>query len=118
MPWFAGHIIMAFRYKTGEQHSIPVYENIVLIEAENSRDAHARALARGREDEGDSAGSLTWGGRPARMVCEGVRKVVECERGARPDSGSEVSYSEFEVGSEASLRALVAGESVDLTYAE
>jgi hypothetical protein len=65
MTWYAAHIVMAVKFKRGEQNRFPVWENIVLISAESEEEAFAKAEERGRCEEGDDGGTFTWGDRPA-----------------------------------------------------
>lgn len=119
MTWYIAHIIMFVRFKDGNQGKYPVWENLILIEASSGEEAWEKAELRAKEDEGDSQGSFTWDGRPATWVFAGIRKLITCgHRGERPTSGTEVSYSEFEVATEEVLQKLVRGETVELTYVE
>ena len=119
MPWFAAHVIMSVRFKDGNQDTYPVWENIILLEAPTDKEAWQKAEQRAIEDEGDSQGSFTWGGRPATWVFAGIRKLIMTDYlGARPESGTEVTYSEMELATAEDLRKLVDGESVEVTYVE
>jgi hypothetical protein len=119
MPWFAAHVIMSVRFKDGKQDTYPVWENVVLVEAATDKEAWHKAERRARDDEGDSEGSFTWAGRPATWVFAGIRKLIMTDYlGAPPASGSEVTYSEFELATAEDLRKLVDGESVDVIYVE
>jgi len=87
----------------GEQKRFTVWENILLICARNATEALRRARKRAKEDEGDSKGTLVWDGKPSRMVLGGIRRLIECEDpDTRPGDGTEVTYSEFVVESQAS----------------
>jgi hypothetical protein len=95
------------------QDRFPVWENIVLVEAENEEKAFAKAERHGRESEGDDGGSFRWGMKPARWVFVGVRKLTECVLdGETPGDYTEVSYSEFELESRDAVNNLAAGEPV------
>ncbi len=111
--WYAAHLILYVRLKEGPQRKYPVWENIVLIKARTDEEAFAKAEKRGQEEAGDDDGTFRWGGKPARWVFAGVRKVTLCEDPeSRPDDGTEVSYTELEVDSEQAVRKLVAGQPV------
>jgi hypothetical protein len=113
MNWYAAHIVMYFKQKGGRQKSFPVWENIVLVRGHDADEALAKAEQRGRDELLGDDGSIRWGGIPAEMKFAGVRKVVLCEnRESRPTDGTEVSYTELELGSEKAIRQFVAGESV------
>ena len=64
-------------------------------------------------------GDFTQDGVPARWVVAGVRKSVECDDSEeRPGHGTEVSYSQFQLDDEATLRRFLDEEPVALTYEE
>ena len=118
MPWFAAHAIMYFRLKSGEQR-YRVWENVLLVEAADSRQAWDRGIELARRDEGDSNGSLRIDDEPCALVFGGLRKVVEvshadCED--VPRHGDEISYSEFEVADADALRRLIDGEDTAVVY--
>jgi len=119
MSWFAAHLIMYVKLKGKRQSRFPVWENIVLIEADSEAQAFHKAEQRGRLEEGDDEGSFRWGSQPARWVFAGVRKLTTCEDPeTRPSDGTEVSYSELELDSQEAVAQLVAGEPVALRYNE
>jgi hypothetical protein len=121
MAWFAAHAIMYFKLKGGAQDRFAVWENVYLIEAEDVDGAWEKAEARARRDEGDDDGSLSVDGRPATLVYAGIRKMSEvshADEEGRLGSGDEITYSEFEVSDEKSVRALVAGEEVSVRYSK
>jgi hypothetical protein len=108
---------MYIRFKEAPQKDFPVWENIVLVEAPSRDEAFDKAVRRGREDEGDSSGSLTVGGRPAEWVFGGVRKLCECvDPDERPGDGTEVSYLEFDLESPEQLERYVNGKPVPLHW--
>ncbi len=116
MSWYAAHIVMYIRFQEPPQRDFRVWENIVLIEAPSRDAALEKAIRRGREDEGDSSGSLTWGGRPAEWVLGGVRKICECvDPDKTPGDGTEVSYLEFDLESLEQLERYVNSKSVCLS---
>ena len=120
MAWYAAHIVTYFRRKRSPQpRRFVVWENVVLIRAASDEEAFARAEERGRRDAGDPDESLRINGRPAEMVFAGVRKVVLCQdEDRRPGDGTEVTYTEMQLGSEEMIRKLVAGEPVSATIAD
>ncbi|MRR55060.1 MAG: DUF4288 domain-containing protein [Deltaproteobacteria bacterium] len=119
MPWFAASAIMFVKYKDGKQNGYPVWENVHLIEATTPEEAEQKAIKRAKEDEGDSSGSFVWNDRPATWMFAGIRKILAV---SHPDlngtqfDGAEVTFSEFEVTTEADLNALVNGEDVRILY--
>jgi hypothetical protein len=121
MAWFAAHAIMYFKLKSGVQDSFTIWENVYLIEADNSDQVREKACEWAQREEGDSDGSLRVDGQPATQVFAGLRKIVavshwEEEGQLRP--GDEITYSEFQVPDEKSVRALVNGEEVSVEYIE
>jgi len=127
MAWFSAHVILYVKFKDGRQDSYPVWENIFLVQAGGEEEAMRKAVEYGKQGEGDSSGTFTWGGRPATWVLAGVRKLITCQGLASgpvgtseeyPKDGTEVSYSQFEVADEESLRKLADGEPVPIVYEE
>lgn len=119
MSWYAAHVILYTKFKDGVQDVFPVWENVYLIEAASGDQAIQKATRLGQEAEGDSSGSYRYAGRLAQWVFAGVRKVIECQRSEqRPESGTEVTYSVFQVSDEETLRRLAAGEEVGVSYEE
>jgi hypothetical protein len=115
MNLYSAHIILYVQFKTGRQRKFPVWENIVLFSAGSSDAAFAKAEAYGRAEVDDEDESFTWGGKPARWVFAGVRKVTPCHvASSRSLDGVEVACNEYEVSSLAAIEHLVAGEQVEL----
>ncbi len=115
--WYAAHVILYVQLKEQPQRHYPIWENIVLIKAGTDEEAFAKAEARGKEEEGDDDGSFRWGGKPARWVFAGIRKLTLCEDPQkRPDDGTEISYTEMEVDSEQAVQKLVDGQPVAVKY--
>lgn len=118
---YAAHLILAIKYREPPQDRIPLYENVVLIDAGSDDEAWEKAEQIGREDAASDDPSFRWDDRPARLEFVGVRKVVSCQpRGLsqRMESGAELTYSQMSVRTEADLRKLVNGEPVDVVYEE
>jgi hypothetical protein len=119
MSWFAAHIIMSVKLKAKLQRRFPVWENIVLVEADSEERAFQRAERRGRLDEGDDDGTFTWGGQPATWVFAGVRKLTACEDfDTQPKNGTEISFLEFELDSKEAVRRLAQGRQVQMRLRE
>lgn len=119
MSWFAAHIILRVELRRQPQSRFPLWENIVLLQADTEEEAWAKAEQRGREDEGDEDGGFRWGGQPARWVFAGVRKLTLCQDGdKRPRDGTEVSFNELEVSSEEAIAKLLAGQPVSVKLAD
>lgn len=119
MPWFAAHAILYFQVKEGVQDSYLVHENVLLIEAETSDQAWVVAADLARQEEGDDSGTLRIGGRPARRMFGGIRKIVSVlHRGmeAQPGNGDEITYSEFSLTDRSALDRLIEGVDVDVRY--
>jgi hypothetical protein len=117
--WYAAHLLMYVKRKNKSRGRIPVWENIVLFKAESEEAAIAKALERGKQDEGDDGGTFRWAGEPATWVFAGIRKLTLCEDSEkRPLDGTEISYTEMEIDSEESLADLVAGKSKEVLLTE
>jgi hypothetical protein len=119
MAWYAAHVVMHYELAGESQDGFAGYENIFLVEADTPARAQECGADYGRADETDCSGTLTVNGRPARLVFDGVRKVVEvlhAPGGSHPAAGDEVSYSEFEVADRDHLRRFAAGEAVPLRH--
>ena len=119
MPWYAASAIMFVKFKDGNQDTYPVWENVHLIEATTPEEAEEKAIRRAREEEGDDSGSFTWNKKPATWVFAGLRKLLSVSHPDLDDNeldGAEVTFSEFEVTTEADLDALVNGEDVKVLY--
>ena len=115
--WYSAHIVMFVELANNRQDRFPVWENIVLIEADTEDQAFEKAERCGRRGEGDDGGNFRWGNQPARWVFAGVRKLTECALVAdRPGDGTEVSYSELEVDSRAAIDQFVTGDPVNVCY--
>jgi hypothetical protein len=119
MAWFAASAIMFVEFKDGVQDCYPVWENVLLIEAEDGNAAFRLATDRAKEVEGDSRGSFRWDDRPARWVFAGIRKLLTVSHRHAGDelrSGDEVTFTEFLLNDRAALDRLVDGEGVALEY--
>ena len=114
MNLYSAHIILYVELKSGRQRKIPVWENIVLFSAGSSDAAFTKAESYGRA-EADDDDSFTWGGKPAKWVFAGVRKVTPSRVAAsRSLDGVEVACNEYEVSTLSAIERLVAGEQVEL----
>lgn len=119
MAWFAANAVMYFKLKSGMQDSYTIWENVYLIEADDVDDAWDKAEARARQEEGDDEGTLLVDERPATLVFAGIRllsEVSHLEAEGVLGSGDELTYSEFQVSDETSIRRLVEGEEVSVKY--
>jgi hypothetical protein len=121
MPWYASHAVLYVEFKEGPQDDYYVWENVHLIEAADGKEAHEKAYEVARRDEGDSGGSFTFGGRPARWVLAGIRKLITVSHmsGTRElASGDEVTFSAMRVADLDTVRKLAAGDEVTVVYEE
>ncbi len=117
MNWYAAHAVMYIKFKDRQQEKYPLWENILLIAAESDEEAQAKAVARAKEDEGDSEGTFTWEGLPATWCFGGIRKLVTCEsEDGRPTEGTEITYLEMEANNQADFERFMAGEPVTMKY--
>jgi len=121
MAWYAAHAIMYFKLKGATQERFTIWENVFLIESEDSDSAWVKAVEWAKREEGDSDGSLTVDGQPATLVFAGIRKLITVshwEQEGKLKHGDEITYSEFQVSNEESIRELVAGNEVAVEYVE
>ncbi len=119
MSWYAAHLVMYVKLKDHPQRQYPVWENIVLIQADSEDEAIAKGERRGHEDAGDDAGSFRWAGKPAEWVFGGVRKLTSCQdQEKRPADGTEVSYIELEAASKEALAKFIQGDPVSMRVAD
>jgi hypothetical protein len=113
MPWYGVHVVMAVRFKDGNQNAFPAWENVYLVEAGNPTLAERKGQKIGQEFEGDSKGTFQWNGRAARWEFAGVRKAVEVSGRAplknEPGDGSEITYSKLEFDDEKTLTRYASG---------
>lgn len=121
MPWFTAHAIMVVEFETGLQEQYPVYENILLIQADDSDAAWAKAEHRARQDEELAFDTFTWESRSARLVFRGVRKLIavahEFDHG-QLGHGNELSYAALSLASADQVQALATGAPVFVQYLE
>jgi hypothetical protein len=104
---------MFVELKTASQKRFPVWENVVLIQAKNEEKAFEQAERHGRAEEGDDGGTFEWGESPARWIFAGVRKLTECDRvSISLASGTELTYTEFEVDSRDDVKRLASSKPV------
>jgi hypothetical protein len=109
MAWYAAHAIMYFKLKGVAQERFTIWENVFLIESEDNDSAFAKAVEWAKREEGDSDGSLTVNDQPATLVFAGIRKLITVshwEQEGKLSHGDEITYSEFQVSNEASIREL------------
>lgn len=121
MTWFGVSVIVSIRLQRGKQAEIPVFENIILVEAKTPKEA-AKKAAKQAKAEAKMEDGLTLNDKPAYYSFDGVRKVVNVSNPAsldldkhRPVSGTEITYSEFVV-KRADIKKLVAGKKVNILY--
>ncbi len=121
MTWFGVSVIVSIRLKRGKQAKIPVFENIILVEAKTPKEA-AKKAAKKAKAEAKIDDGLTLNDKPAYYSFDGIRKVVNVSNPVhldldkhRPVSGTEISYSEFVV-SPADIKKLVAGKELKILY--
>jgi hypothetical protein len=123
MTWYAASVIFVFKLRTGRQKRFPVWEDVHLIEADTDADAWRKAEELGKAKVEIDDETLTVGDRPAKMKFCGVRKVVTIDNPfpgpvdrVPPVHGTELTYSEFSLGSEKDIEKLVEGRPVSVRY--
>ena len=115
--WYCAHILVSVRYREGNQDTIPLWENILLIQA-NSSDQAFREAERLAEEKYGIDDPLICDGRAAYYQVEGVRKIIRIEV---PDvtsvpSGTEVTYLQIEVDTEQELELVKNGLTVKVIF--
>lgn len=124
MTWYAAHIILLTQFLDGIQDSYPIWENVVLINAETSDEAYAIADKKG-EAEAEVSEGYTYNGRPAVWVYRGTRKLneciehfdpEECASGGMEEYGTEVTYSSFVLPNEDAMQKMLANRDVTVLY--
>jgi len=122
MTWYAAHVIVSIRPIVPDEEPTSVYENVILVEADNPDAACAMAGQFSAVEPGADEG-LTIDDKPAHTVVEGIRKVVTVSNPSpldldadRPVSGTEITYSRYELKDGQALRDLIAGENVEIKY--
>lgn len=121
MAWYAAHAIMYFKLKSGTQDVFTVWENVYLIEASDGQEAWGKAEAWANEEASYKDESLTINGLPAEMLFAGIRKIISVSHWDQANqlrSKDELTYSEFQVADEDSVRKLARGEEVAISYIE
>lgn len=117
MTWYSAHIVMFVELKDKGQERYPVWENVVLVQAQTEDEAFEKAEQYGRAEQGDDGGAFRWGKSPARWVFAGVRKLTECQTITnRPENGTELTYNEFTVGSLEDVKRLASGKPVQASF--
>jgi hypothetical protein len=117
MSWYCAHIVMLVELKNATQERFPVWENVILIEAKNEEVAFDMAERHGRAEEGDDGETFEWEQSPARWVFAGVRKLTQFDTlSGSFDSGVELTYTEFEVGSREEVKQLASGKPVQALF--
>ena len=123
MTWYSAHIILGMQKEQNEESPITVWENIVLIEAASSDEAYSIANKIG-QDEAAMDDGLTIDDMPVTRIFAGIRKIISIsnvyprKQEDSPISGTELTYSEYEVKNKAALIQLAQGESLVVKYVE
>jgi len=121
MAWYAAHLIEYFKVKEGHQDIFPVWENIILLQADSPTEAIKLAQQMGEEKYSVPDDSWHVDDKPAVKIFLGVRMVVECDNDDidNPDaelkSGTELTYIKMLVASEDDVLKLARGDSVTVT---
>lgn len=120
--WYCTHAIFHYRYEG--QTSIPVHENVYLIDAIDPDEAllSAQKIALEREMVGAES-TLEANGVRAEYRFSGIRKLIAVESdentaAGKICSGVEVTYSVMEVGSLREVDAIAAGDRTTVVYIE
>ncbi len=105
--WYVAHILLTMTLVEGELDYLPMWENIYIIKAENSDEAFLKADKIGEEEQAASDGT-TFDGKPSFWKYRGVRRMAEClEDLDQLESGMELTYLQYTVGSEEALDGML-----------
>lgn len=122
MTWYTASLIETVVMLDSKQSSFPVYENFILLEAENPKITLEKAKAIGMSVE-TLGEELTLDDKPARRVFVGVRKLITISNpflmdldGTPPVAETELTYSEYELATLQEVKALAAGEKMSVVY--
>lgn len=119
--WFAAHAVLYLKHLEPGQDSFTIWENVYLVEAESEEESYkkAREYATLDEDhfEGPERGTYE-DDKPAEWVFAGIRKITKMNPSEVPESGLEVTYSEYRVPSLEDVEALARGESIQVEYVD
>ncbi|MBS2022306.1 MAG: DUF4288 domain-containing protein [Deltaproteobacteria bacterium] len=121
--WYAAHVVVYFENAHIKRTGVyPLMENIHLVQAANERDALRLAKALGKASAFADP-SFTYGGRAARRVFGGVRKIVKVSPpilsddstpATRVESGCEATFNQLRVRGRRNLRRFVEGREVEV----
>lgn len=112
--FYVAHLIQRVHFLQADYCTeIPLWENLVLVEAESVDMAYELAERMGKESE-DLEG-FTCNGQPAELRFVGVRKLISIVEDT-VTSGVELSYLQMEVSSEEDLNALMSRRPVNVAF--
>lgn len=124
MTWYAAHTIVSIRPTKPRKAEIVVYENVILIEANDEHAAAEKARKYGKASIVEDK-TLTIDGKPAVESFVGVRKIISISNpwpldpdSDRPVDGTEITYSKFKLKDQADLSKLVDGKETSIEYLE
>lgn len=125
MTWYAASIIICIKLKTGKQESFPVYENVILVEGKTPEEAKQKAIMIGHEEESLDDG-LRLDDKPATRYFVGIRKLINISNPVTVDdldetppiSGTEITYSLFNLKTLEEVENLAKGAEVNVHYIE
>ncbi|CAG0990796.1 MAG: DUF4288 domain-containing protein [Anaerolinea sp.] len=121
MTWYAAHLIEYFRLREGHQEKYPVWESVILIQANSVGEALDLAHQIGKEKYDATDDTWHLDDQPATKIFLGIRKIVECDlddADSSPALGTEITYTKMEVNTEDEARRMAHGESVTVTMEE
>jgi Domain of unknown function (DUF4288) len=123
MNWYAAHIIISSRPIKLGNGEIDVYENVILISAENDDEANFKAQQFGQAFVVKDDTLTTMEGDPVEDSFVGIRKIIQVRNplslspdNDKPVDGAEITYSRFTVKDDVDLAKLVDGEEVVISY--
>lgn len=124
MTWYAASVLIAIRRVDLSSAPWLVYENVILVEALDAAGARKQASdIANREVSVDD--DFTLDGHSAIKKFAGIRKLINVSNPDpydldqdRPVSGTEITYSVFEISDDDALAKLANGEELTIKYIE
>jgi hypothetical protein len=124
MTWYVASVIMSIKKKSGKQKNIPIYENFILIEASDASHALEKVIDISKEEAAANC-DLWLNEKPAKMVFEGIRKLINISNpvdmdadSTPPVTGTELTYSQYLIKTKNQLKNLISGKAVNIKYVD
>jgi hypothetical protein len=126
MTWYAASVIIAIKKVGYIDGPFDVYENVILVEADNVNNACDIAKKYGKIEQ-DIDDGLTVDSVPAIREFIGIKKIINISNPSDidmdldndpPTTGTEITYYRFEMDGDEVLRKFMGDEDVIIKYIE